>query len=350
MSSDVPLTSTASGVDTGSGPTTSSEVISGMADQGVAPGGRRNILLCVDGSEESASAVFALAYFLHPTDTITIFTSYSASSGIFTPHSVHESRLRAQQRTAEQLVEFARRVMSEHGRIHPAQISTHVEITSSVPKAITNFALARRFDIISLGSRGLSGLKRMLIGSVSQHVLTHAPTHSSVLVVQNSLKQSFGTAPAAICVLYDGDDNSETAARFAGTFARPQDTVTVLMAGVIPAQYSVVPSGMAAGAAVPNPSYAVDLSRFEGECEETVQEGRVLIAQGGRVPLHQISCAVEYTTQDVPGTLISHLRENGYDAVIIGPRDLSSLRRTVERGISLSILHANVVPIVVSAR
>lgn len=41
---------------------------------------------------------------------------------------------------------------------------------------------ARGYDLIVMGSRGLSGLKRILLGSVSGHVLDRAPC--SVLVVR----------------------------------------------------------------------------------------------------------------------------------------------------------------------
>ena len=54
-------------------------------------------------------------------------------------------------------------------------------VTSTV-YAITNYAEQKRIDLIVVGSRGLGGFKRMLLGSVSSGVLNHATC--SVLVVR----------------------------------------------------------------------------------------------------------------------------------------------------------------------
>jgi nucleotide-binding universal stress UspA family protein len=48
--------------------------------------------------------------------------------------------------------------------------------------AITNYADEKHVDLIVVGSRGMGGFKRMLLGSVSSGILNHA--HCSVLVVR----------------------------------------------------------------------------------------------------------------------------------------------------------------------
>jgi nucleotide-binding universal stress UspA family protein len=48
---------------------------------------------------------------------------------------------------------------------------------------IIEVARRRRADLIVMGSRGLTGLKRFLLGSVSQQVVKHSP--ASILVVRN---------------------------------------------------------------------------------------------------------------------------------------------------------------------
>jgi nucleotide-binding universal stress UspA family protein len=42
-------------------------------------------------------------------------------------------------------------------------------------------------DLIVMGSRGMTGLRRILIGSVARNVLLHAPT--SVLIVREPLRE-----------------------------------------------------------------------------------------------------------------------------------------------------------------
>jgi nucleotide-binding universal stress UspA family protein len=52
----------------------------------------------------------------------------------------------------------------------------------SVVEAITEFASEEKADLIVIGTRGLGGFRKMLLGSVSSGVISHA--HCSVLVVR----------------------------------------------------------------------------------------------------------------------------------------------------------------------
>lgn len=54
--------------------------------------------------------------------------------------------------------------------------------TASVTEAIIEFATAEKVDLIVVGTRGLGGFKKLLLGSVSGGVIANAPC--SVLVVR----------------------------------------------------------------------------------------------------------------------------------------------------------------------
>jgi nucleotide-binding universal stress UspA family protein len=54
--------------------------------------------------------------------------------------------------------------------------------SASVIQSITNYAQDQKVDLIVLGTRGLGGFDRLLLGSVSNGVVTHA--RCSVLVVR----------------------------------------------------------------------------------------------------------------------------------------------------------------------
>lgn len=54
--------------------------------------------------------------------------------------------------------------------------------TASVVQTITDYAKDEESDLIVIGTRGLGGFDRLLLGSVSSGVVTHAPC--SVLVVR----------------------------------------------------------------------------------------------------------------------------------------------------------------------
>jgi len=52
----------------------------------------------------------------------------------------------------------------------------------SVVQAITDYAASEKIDLIVMGTRGMGGFKKMLLGSVSSGVVTHA--QCAVLVVR----------------------------------------------------------------------------------------------------------------------------------------------------------------------
>ena len=63
------------------------------------------------------------------------------------------------------------------------KVKTDVVIgISSIVKEIVDYAEKNRIDMIVIGSRGLSGIKKMLLGSVASGVVTYA--HCPVLVAK----------------------------------------------------------------------------------------------------------------------------------------------------------------------
>lgn len=57
-----------------------------------------------------------------------------------------------------------------------------LEREPSVVEAITEYAMKNQIDLIVTGTRGLSGFKKIVLGSVASGVVSHA--HCSVLVVK----------------------------------------------------------------------------------------------------------------------------------------------------------------------
>jgi nucleotide-binding universal stress UspA family protein len=56
------------------------------------------------------------------------------------------------------------------------------EISSRVGHVIVNYAESKNIDLIVIGTRGRTGLRKMLLGSVASYVVTYA--HCPVLVVR----------------------------------------------------------------------------------------------------------------------------------------------------------------------
>ena len=62
------------------------------------------------------------------------------------------------------------------------QLTEIIDIPMSVEGAIVNYAERENVDLIIIGTRGRSGITRMLLGSVASEVVTYA--HCPVMVVK----------------------------------------------------------------------------------------------------------------------------------------------------------------------
>jgi nucleotide-binding universal stress UspA family protein len=73
--------------------------------------------------------------------------------------------------------------LSKIAKDHHVEPTGHVlRAESSVVEGITKYANEDKTDLIVIGTRGRSGLKRLFLGSVSEGVIRHA--HCNVLVVR----------------------------------------------------------------------------------------------------------------------------------------------------------------------
>jgi nucleotide-binding universal stress UspA family protein len=80
---------------------------------------------------------------------------------------------------ADETAKKAAQIVRESGVEGNAEV---LESRGSVVQALSEFAANEKADLIVIGTRGLGGFKKMLLGSVSSGVVQHAPC--SVLVVR----------------------------------------------------------------------------------------------------------------------------------------------------------------------
>jgi len=154
----------------------------------------KNILVAVDGSESSKRAAHvalglaeklrAQLIVLH---AISPPTSYYRSNF---PVPVGMAPPPPSQKEIDTYYAYARRValgivgdtVSEAKKVG-TNVKTEIpEGVSSVVETIINHAAKEHVDLIIVGTRGLGGFKKMLIGSVSSGVISHA--NCPVLVVR----------------------------------------------------------------------------------------------------------------------------------------------------------------------
>ena len=148
----------------------------------------RRILVAVDGSENSMRAAktaidlgkkyAAEVMVLHVIPTIHYALSVTAPSATL-PAGVYEEYQAYEKATGETLVRSAADLAKAAGLRVRADV---LEPRGSIVEGITNYALGEHADLIVIGTRGLSGFKKLVIGSVSSGVINHA--HCPVLVVR----------------------------------------------------------------------------------------------------------------------------------------------------------------------
>jgi nucleotide-binding universal stress UspA family protein len=133
-----------------------------------------HLLLCYDGSEQATEAIaFAAALFPRHTRATVLYawepTAIAAAGGMVAvaipPDAEQQDEARAA-RLAEAGAQHARNLgLDAEARIEPA--------TASAWRTIVDVADGG-YDVIVMGTRGLTGVQSLLLGSVSHHVAQHA--------------------------------------------------------------------------------------------------------------------------------------------------------------------------------
>jgi nucleotide-binding universal stress UspA family protein len=145
-----------------------------------------HLLIAYDGSEQAGEAIaFAAKIFAAGTPATVLFAweptaVYAARLGVpgaAVPAEAVEHDEAAAARLAEAGAERARALgLDAVGRAE--------EVASSAWRTIVDAAERDHADLIVMGTRGLSGVKSLLLGSCSHHVAQHAM--SPVLIVPDS--------------------------------------------------------------------------------------------------------------------------------------------------------------------
>lgn len=145
------------------------------------------ILVAVDGSENSNKATRlaidlarrrqASLFVLHVIQTPTyseVTAPGATASPAFTKQYIDFAKKDAEKWVADVVKEAEDAGLKVRGEI--------VENAQSAVQAITEYASNSKIDLIVMGTRGLTGFRKLLLGSVSNGVVSHAPC--SVLVVR----------------------------------------------------------------------------------------------------------------------------------------------------------------------
>lgn len=189
------------------------------------------IVLATDGSPSAAFAGHMLTRLpLPPSSELTILTVVDKLDVPPAPEEVvsdgerhaHQTWQQTRHRDAEQLL------AREQARFAETGWTVHTDVCEGhAAHEIVQRATELAADLVVIGSRGLGGIRRFLLGSVSQQVMTYAPC--SVLIAREPHGDDGNTADAAglqsgqpgqsdagealwrMLVAYDGSPTAEAA-------------------------------------------------------------------------------------------------------------------------------------------
>ena len=157
-----------------------------------------NILIAIDGSEQSLDAVdFAID--IAKKDDTELFALYVVSSPTLynissempedqIPEEVRKIMQNAKEQSEPWFNKISEKIASsatvkENSSVPTIHVKTEVTISPiSVVGTIVEYGERKNIDLIVMGTRGRSGFKRMLLGSTASGVVAHA--HCPVLIVK----------------------------------------------------------------------------------------------------------------------------------------------------------------------
>lgn len=142
-----------------------------------------HVLIPVDGSSTARLAIdkaLLIAEKFSSTITLIYVIDPFAFTGVGTDFSYGQDEyLSAAKTEAQDAISAATRIFEEHGiAVKGSVVEGH-----TVYRSILDAAQAAGADLIIMGSHGRRGLEKLVLGSVTSQVLSHA--HLAVLVVRD---------------------------------------------------------------------------------------------------------------------------------------------------------------------
>lgn len=294
------------------------------------------VLLAVDGSREASLAARAALDLSSRTGSELHVIYVGEVPLIYHPehHGYHarleDLRAEARQRLDEQL----ERIAAAGGNV--AQV--HLKM-GRPDEEIVSVAEETDAGVVVMGSRGLSGLRRALMGSVSDSVMRHA--HCPVMVVRDEAggEEAFtgehGIFPTRILVATDGSQSSSIAVNEAVDLAQATGS-GLHVVHVLPVSrlYSSADIVLAGGI----PVYEESRRKAERVLEEDVRKAEE--AGASRPKAHLL--------EGQPDAEVVALAEDiGAGVIVVGSRGLDALRRALMGSTSTSIVRHAHCPVLV---
>jgi nucleotide-binding universal stress UspA family protein len=136
------------------------------------------ILVAIDGSNASMDAAdYAISISKQYNAELYALHVIHADVDLFGPHETSEYTTEMRNE-GEKYMDKVRLKANEKN----IQIKTEIISSTNIAGGIVDYAEENNIDLIVIGTRGLSGFKKLLLGSVARNVVTYA--HCPVMVVK----------------------------------------------------------------------------------------------------------------------------------------------------------------------
>ena len=134
------------------------------------------ILVAIDGSDESMDAADqAISISKEYNAELYVLHVIRADVDLFGPHETSEFMTNMRNEGEKYLNKVELKANEKN-----IQIKTEIISAMNISGGILDYAEEHNFDLIVIGTKGRSGFKRLLLGSVASHVITYA--HCPVLM------------------------------------------------------------------------------------------------------------------------------------------------------------------------
>jgi nucleotide-binding universal stress UspA family protein len=283
------------------------------------------ILLAVDGSDASMSAVAATAALPTPPgstiEVVSVIPDSFAPEGSPWPNVIRidppTDRDRIRDDVRERLEEIAT-------RLRTADRSVEARVLEGRPATqVVEEAQQVGADMIVMGARGLSVVRRLLLGSVSSEVVDHAPC--PVLVAR---RDSIGRVLWAT----DGSPGADRVADFiddSHIFDHAEIHVVSVADAGMPWSPGFIPI-----------DGATSIEAFEHALDTAEQGARDVVERAAaRLAAQHVASASIRPDGDIVAAILDEANSDDVDIIALGARPMGTLHRWLVGSVSRAVLH-----------